>query len=252
MKKSLLPFIVVLLPLGLLLQSCNFTTANIERAVMARSVDENSAPVEETSSFHASEALLHCSVKMANSPTGTRVKAIWYYTPEGEDRQVIDSTEITLESSAWIDFTLELSQNSLPYGSYVVDLYVDGEFRKDVPFNVEPMYPESVVKEAVMSATVSENFFPTGVTWVFDQGVSRIYACVYVAGQKEGTVFSANWYIHDNMGDRELIDSTDYAYDEEGWIGFSLSFTNGVAAGKYSTDILVNGDVVNTLEYRAE
>ncbi len=251
-KLTLLLAIPALLAGTLLVQSCSFTTANIERAVMARSVDENSTPVEETASFNASESLLHCSVKMANTPTGTRVKAIWYYAPEDDDRQLLDSTEISMESSAWIDFTLSLTETNLPYGPYVVDLYVDDEYRQSVPFSVEPMYPESWVKEAVMARSINENYFPTDVTWVFDEGLENIYAPIYVGGQPAGTVFSANWYVHDASGNRELISSAELAFDEEGWIGFSLNLASGLPAGKYSADILVNGEVSNTLEFRAE
>jgi len=235
-----------------LIQACSFTTANIERAVMARSVDENSAPVEETASFTASESLLHCAVKMANAPSGTRVKAIWYYAPEDAEREVLDSTEITLESSAWIDFTLHLSEMNLPYGSYVVDLFVDDEYRQNVPFIVEAMYPDSWVKEAVMAREVSANYFPTEVTWVFDEGSTNIYAPVYVSGQPAGSVFGSVWYAHDTEGNRQEISSFELAYDEEGWIGFSLSLPSGLPSGKYSVDILTNGEITNTLEFRAE
>ncbi|MDT8324058.1 MAG: hypothetical protein RRA94_08110 [Bacteroidota bacterium] len=243
---------ITLLLIAAFTQACNFTTANIERAVMARSVDENSAPVEETASFNASESLLHCAVKMENTPSGTRVKAIWYYMPEDEERQVLDSTEITIESGAWIDFTLRLAEINLPYGSYVVDLYVDDEYRQNVPFTIEPMYPDSWVKEAVMAKSVSADYFPTEVTWVFEEGSDNIYAPIYAAGQPEGSVFAAVWYVHDASGNREEISSYELSYDEEGWIGFSLSLPNGLPAGKYSVDILVNDEVQNTLEFRAE
>jgi hypothetical protein len=233
-------------------QACSFTTANIERAVMARSVDENYVPVEETASFTAAESLLHCAVKMANAPSGTRVKAIWYYTPGEEERQVLDSTEITIESGAWIDFTLRLSEINLSYGSYVVDLYVDDEYRQNVPFIVEPMYPDSWVKEAVMAREVSVNYFPTEVTWVFEEGSTNIYAPVYVADQPEGSIFASVWYAHDAGGDRREISSYELHYDDEGWIGFSLSLPKGLASGKYSVDILADGEVTNTLEFRAE
>lgn len=249
LSPALLPAILCI---ALLMPACSFTTANIERAVMARSVDENSAPVEETASFNASESLLHCAVKMANTPSGTRVKAIWYHNPDDAERQVLDSTEITIESGAWIDFTLRLSEINLPYGPYVVDLYVDGEYRQNVPFVIEPMYPDSYVREAVMAKSVSAEYFPTEVTWVFEEGSTNIYAPVYVAGQPEGSVFASVWYVHDASGNREEISSYELTYDGEGWIGFSLSLQNGLPAGKYSVDILANGEVTNTLEFRAE
>jgi hypothetical protein len=237
---------------ALFLQACEFTTANIERAVMARSVDENSVPLEETASFNASESVLHCSVKMANTPSGTLVKAKWFYTPDEEERQLLDSTEITMETSAWIDFTLTLSETNLPYGSYVVELYVNNEYKQNVDFEIEPMYANGYVKEAVMAKSLNANYFPTEVTWVFDEGLAYVYAPIYVSGQPAGTVFGAAWYQHDESGNREAVSSADLAYDEQGWIGFSLNLPKGLPAGKYSVDILVNGEVEHTLEFRAE
>lgn len=232
-------------------QACEFTTAHIERAVMARAVTEESEPIEETDSFHGSESVMHCSVLMANTPEGTPVKAVWYSPGEGK-KVVLDSTEITMEKDGWIDFSLTLSQNNLPYGAYAVDLYVGNTFAQTVPFTIEPMYPDSHIQEAVIARAVSETYFPTDKTLVFDEGSTVVYAPVYVAGQPAGTVFAAQWYVHDEAGDRMLIDTAEVPFDEEGWIRFLLSFPNGLSAGKYSVDLLVDNTVEHTLEFRAE
>lgn len=235
-----------------LISACEFTTANIERATMSRSVSEDAEPIEETSSFYASESIIHCSVLMANTPEGTEVKAIWYPVLEDEEKVIIDSSIVTMESSGWIDFYLQLTQSNLPYGEYAVDLYVQNSFKQTVPFVIEPMYPDSYIKEAVIARNINENYFPTEVTWVFDEGLANIYAPVYVSGQPAGSMFGSIWYQHDAAGDRQMIDNTDIAFDEEGWIGFSLNLPNGLPAGKYSVDILFNGEIEHTLEFRAE
>ncbi|PLX23567.1 MAG: hypothetical protein C0600_14530 [Ignavibacteria bacterium] len=235
-----------------LIPACEFTTANIERATMSRSVSEESEPIEETSSFYASESTIHCSVLMANTPEGTEVKAIWYPVLEDEEKVILDSSIVTMESSGWIDFYLQLTQSNLPYGEYAVDLYVENTYEQTVPFVIEPMYPDSYIKEAVIARSINENFFPTEVTWVFDEGLANIYAPIYVSGQPEGTAFGAIWYQHDAAGDRQVIDAAEIGFDAEGWIGFSLNLPNGLPAGKYSADILLNGEVEHTLEFRAE
>lgn len=254
--KTLLPLLIrnaaILLPILLLmLQACEFTTANIERAVMARSVNDKSEPLEETSTFHGSESLLHCSVLMANTPEGTPVKAVWYQELEGE-KIILDSSRITMEGDGWIDFTLTLSNSMLPYGEYAVGLHIGDAFAQTVPFTIEPMYPDSPVKEAVVARVISDSFFPTEPTWVFEAGSSTIYAPVYVAGQEAGTVFAAKWYAHDAAGDRSEIDTAALPFDDEGWIGFQLNLPDGLSPGRYSVDILVNDQVEHTLEFRAE
>ena len=255
MKMSLPLFIrsaaILLAALLPILQACEFTTANIERAVMARSVNDKSEPLEETSTFHGSESLLHCSVLMANTPENTSVKAVWYQKLEGE-KNVLDSSRITMDGDGWIDFTLTLSNSMLPYGDYAVDLYIGSAFAQTVPFTIEAMYPDSPVKEAVIARAISDSYFPTESTWVFEAGSTTVYAPVYVAGQDAGTVFAAKWYTHDADGDRSEIDTAELAFDDEGWIGFQLNLPDGLSPGRYSVDILADGQVEHTLEFRAE
>lgn len=234
------------------LQGCSFTTAHIENAVLARTVNaETSEPLDETTSFHASDAVLHCAVKMANTHSGTTVSAHWFSETDGT-RQVLDSTAIELEQSGWVDFTLTLSQMSLPYGKYGVELFIDGTPARTVPFVIEPHFPDGVIKEAVTAAAVSESQFPVQPTATFDRGTTEIFAPIYVSGQSEGTVFAATWYRHLPDGQRAPISAYELSSDREGWIGFSLKLLEGLQAGQYSIDVSVNGSVEHTLEFSAK
>lgn len=240
------------LALLVLLQSCNFTTAHVEKVVFARAVDgETKEPVDETRSFHGADAVLHCAVKMANTPSGTTIKARWYFIQE-DTQEVIDTTEITLENDGWVDFNLTLTRNSLPYGNYAVDLFINGEFDQTVPFTIEPAFPDGLIKEAVTARELSEAYFPTQPTDVFPTGVAYVFAPVYVSGQPEGTVFAAQWYQHLEGGNREPISAFELPFDQEGWIGFSLNLPEGIPAGAYSVDLSVDGNIEHTLEFRAE
>ncbi len=248
------PFTIIPAALVLLLaaQACNFTTAHIERVAFSRNINaETKEPLDETKSFHGSDAMLHCSVLMANTPEGTVVKARWYAKLE-KTQEVLDTTEITLENSGWIDFNLSLTKNSLPYGEYAVDLFINGEFAQTVPFTVEPAFPDGVIKEAVIARALSDSYFPTEAATTFPAGVAYVFAPIYVAGQSEGTVFTASWFQHVDGGERAPITSYDIGFDQEGWIGFSLNLPQGIPAGAYSVDILVNGEVAHTLEFSAE
>jgi hypothetical protein len=247
------PFALTALALLLIVQACTFTTANMERVVFSRQVNaETREPLDETTSFHGSDAVLHCAVLMANTPTGTMVKAKWYAKLDGGAQEVLDTTEIKLENSGWIDFNLSLSKTNLPYGDYAVDLFIDGKFQQTAPFTIEPAFPDGVIKEAVVARVLSDSYFPTESANTFPAGVAYVYAPVYVSGQDAGTVFGANWYQHLNDGERALISSFDIDFDQEGWIGFSLNLPKGIPAGAYSVDLLVNGEVTHTLEFNAE
>jgi hypothetical protein len=248
------PSLIGIFVLGLLLalQACSFTTANIEKVVLARTVDaETKEPLDETKSFNGADAILHCTVQMANTPSGTLLKARWYAVLENA-QEVLDTTEIELERSGWVDFSLELTQNSLPYGNYAVDLFIDGKFDRTLPFIIEPAFPDGIVKEAVTSLALSDSYFPTTPTTVFPAATPTIYAPIYVSEQPAGTVFAANWYQHLDGGDRAPITSSEIAFDDEGWIGFTLNLTEGLPVGNYSVDILVDGEVVHTLEFGAQ
>lgn len=248
----LFPIALSALALLLVVQSCSFTTAHIERAVFSRQVNpETKEPLDETTSYHGSDAILHCSVLMANAPTGTMVKAKWYQKVDGK-QEVLDTTEIKLESSVWIDFNLSLTQNNLPYGEYAVDLFIDGKFQQTVPFTIEPAFPDGVIKEAVVARTLSESFFPTEAASTLPSGIAYVYAPVYISGQDEGMIFGANWYQHVGDGDRALISAFETAYDQEGWIGFSLNVPKGLPIGNYSVDLTVDGEVAHTLEFTTE
>jgi hypothetical protein len=251
MNRYVLPVIAVLALLAGSI-ACDFSTANIKRATMARDVNpETKEPITETTRFHGSDAVLHCAVLMANTPGDTKVKAEWYAEIEG-NREIIDTTEITLDESGWIDFTLTLTQSSLPYADYGVDLSVNGEFSQTVHFTIEPAFPEGIIKEAVIARELSDAYFPVESATVIPAGIANVYAPIYVSEQTEETVFSAVWYQHTDDGDRIEITSADIGFGEEGWIGFSLNLPEGIPAGKYSVDLLVNNDVEQTLEFSAE
>ncbi|MBE0645288.1 MAG: hypothetical protein IH600_14485 [Bacteroidetes bacterium] len=236
----------------LVAQACTFTTAHIERAVLAHGVDaESKEPLSETTSFHGSDAMLHCAVLMANTPSGTVVKARWYAILD-DTQEVLDTTEITLDNSGWIDFNLTLSKTSLPYGKYAVDLFIDGKFAQTVPFTIEPEFPDGVIKEAVIARALSDSYFPTEASTSVPAGAAYVYAPVYVSGQPEGTAFGASWYQHTSDGNRATITSFEIDFDQEGWIGFSLHLPQGIPAGSYSVDLLVNGEVAHTLEFTAD
>jgi hypothetical protein len=121
-----------------------------------------------------------------------------------------------------------------------------------VPFTVEPRFEESVVREAVLSTALNDSYYPLNVAYNFPTETDVIYAPIFVEGQAPGSIFSAFWYQHDADGARILITSADIQFDDDGWIGFSMTLNDGLPAGQYSVDIVHNGTVEHTIEFSGQ
>lgn len=234
LNKALL---LVLLGIGALSGGCQFTTAHFTDVTLARSVDANKAPVERTTGFTKSDPLLYCAAQMANTPAGTKVKAVWWQLPEGAAKQLIDSTEIELSEDAWVAFSLSLSQDVLPYGKYEVALFINGKPAKTLPFDIAPAIAEGPVKEIAMTSKVTKDWFPLERVSKFKSSESKFWACVYVMDLPEGSTFTARWFSGSAPGAENAIASTDFSYAGTGWIGFSLAPSAPFPAGTYGVEI---------------
>ena len=232
-----------------LFPGCIFSTANLAEVTLAKSIDAHKAPVERTAFFYKHDPTLHCCVRVANAPSETKVKAIWYYHVPAAAKQVIDSTEMQLDTDSWIDFNLTPQGDGLPYGDYSIDLFLNGKQDRNVTFQVKPMHPAGPVKETVLAANVNSSFFPLTVTKEFPASSLVIYAPVFVENPAAGDVITAKWYTRDEAGTRTDLVSTDYNALGTGWVGFSIKPNNSLPPGKYWVDILHNGSVMSTLDF---
>jgi hypothetical protein len=121
----------------------NFSTANISEATMAKDPDGN----EPTTTFNQDD-IFYAVVELSNASDSTTVKASWVAVEvEGVDPgQVIDEVDLTSGSG---QFKFDLSNDKLwPTGSYKVDLYLNDELDRSLPFEV--------VGEAVAEAPPEE------------------------------------------------------------------------------------------------
>jgi hypothetical protein len=110
----------------------NVSTANIKNAFMAR----DSEGKESTKVFAPSD-VFYCIVTLANAPEDTKVKAIWYAV-EAENTQPnykIDEYETT-SSDATLPFSLTPS-GTWPTGKYKVEIYLNGELKQTLEFEVQ-------------------------------------------------------------------------------------------------------------------
>jgi hypothetical protein len=128
--------ILVLAVLALAALACggSISTANIKSAVL--SPDSSGTP--ETTSFTPDQQTFYCIVDLANAPDDTTVKAVWTAVDTGgvvEPNYVIDEAELT---SADAVLTFDLANDSYwPTGQYKVDLYLNGELDRTIPFTVQ-------------------------------------------------------------------------------------------------------------------
>ena len=228
---------LVLLGIVALSVGCQFTTAHFTDVTLARSIDADKAPVERTTGFTKSDPLLYCAAQMANTPAGTKVKAIWWQLPEGAAKQLIDSTEIELSEDAWVAFSLTLSQDVLPYGKYEVALFINGKPEKTLPFDIAPAYTDGPVKEIAMTSSVTKDWFPLERVSKFKSSEPKFWACVYVMDLPEGSAFTARWFSGAAPGTENGIASTDFSYAGTGWIGFSLAPSAPFPPGTYGVEI---------------
>jgi hypothetical protein len=108
------------------------------------------------------------------------------------------------------------------------------------------------VSEAYMASAVDPNTYePLVKTDVFAQSTTtEIYATVLLRNVPSDTEVSAIWY-HITSGS-SVPSANNIIADSDMWIDFSLSSPGGFAAGDYKVDILLDGEVEQTLYFTVQ
>ncbi|MCC7370993.1 MAG: hypothetical protein IT306_21445 [Chloroflexi bacterium] len=91
------------------------------------------------SDFAADQPIFHAVITIQNLPAGSVVKALWVAVDahgETPPNTVLTATEARVEGSRNIDFTLEPTAGRLPRGMYRVDILLDGQLSRTLPFTV--------------------------------------------------------------------------------------------------------------------
>jgi hypothetical protein len=122
--------------------ACEFSvsTAKISDAVMAADTQgDNFEPVGVTDTYATDQAVFHAVVSVANAPSGTKLKAVWTAVDVGNAASpdtVVDHTEISVDGSRNIDFTLASDSGYWPPGAYKVDIYLNDKLDRTLNFSV--------------------------------------------------------------------------------------------------------------------
>jgi hypothetical protein len=134
LHRSRLILVFSVMALAALACGGSFSTANINSAIL--SADSSGSP--ETTVFSPDQQTFYCIVGLANAPDDTTVKAAWTAVDTGgavEANYLIDETELTSGDDT---LTFELTNDALwPTGQYKVDIYLNGELDRTLPFMVQ-------------------------------------------------------------------------------------------------------------------
>ncbi|GAB4540907.1 MAG: hypothetical protein Kow0063_31210 [Anaerolineae bacterium] len=118
----------------------SFSTARISDAVMAEDVQgDNFEPVGVTDTYAADQPVFHAVVSVANAPGDTMLKVVWIAVDVGDaapPNTEIDRTEVAVEGSRNVDFTLTSDSGQWPPGTYKVDIYLNDELDRTLNFSV--------------------------------------------------------------------------------------------------------------------
>jgi hypothetical protein len=242
-------FLTAVFLISAITQGCSFTTAHIDKIIFAKQVQADHSPVGKTDNFFRHDPIFHCCALMKNTPSGTKIKAVWAYNPEAGEKQVFDSTEMSLSGDGWVDFYLTLSKSGVPYGRYTIALSINGKYDRTASFMVVRMFEKGPISEALTAAEVNEHYLPVRLADTFDPAVKEIFAPIYVEDVPAKSSFTAVWNHHPENSEKYKIDAASYPAEGSGWIGFSLKPTKTLPEGKYSVDFLMNGEYNKTINF---
>ena len=134
MKQSNFRIVFAVLAVILATLACGFnaSTAHISDAYLAR--DNQGA--DKTTVFGQND-VFYCLVQLANTPSDTSVKTIWYaVNAQGTDpNMVIDQAETT-SGDGMIPFNLT-NNGPWPTGTYKVEIYLNGTLDRTLNFEVQ-------------------------------------------------------------------------------------------------------------------
>ena len=134
--KKLFPVLLAVLALVASSLACSLTEMSLENARMA--FDQDGVNVTST---YSSTDVFYAVADLNNAPQGTVLEAKWIaVNVEGYDAnfefqtQSLDITEETFTGTIYFQLS---NDNGWPVGDYKVDLYLNGELKQSVTFNVQ-------------------------------------------------------------------------------------------------------------------
>lgn len=104
------------------------------------------------------------------------------------------------------------------------------------------------IEEAAICEKVDDNSAPVNTTNIFPSDTKAIYLSVKVKDFTPEDKLSVNWYY---LETGVKIDTQEFTTNKSGsgYIGFNIKIAEGLPSGKYSTEIYLNDDLVETIKF---
>jgi hypothetical protein len=113
------------------------STATLSEATMCKNYNYETGAGDNITVFVRNDSWIMCSVKLSDAPSGTSVKAVWFY--QGNQRR----SETRVDSGTkYLGFKVEpknFHSNAMRFdaGDYAVKLYLDDQEKITLQFNVQ-------------------------------------------------------------------------------------------------------------------
>jgi hypothetical protein len=134
-NKQRLQLLSALLAIILATLACNFSasTANIKDAYLSTDTDG----ADQTTTFAPEDSTFYLTVILANAPSDTVTRAVWYAANVDtiEPNTKLDEASLT-QGDGNLSFTLNNSQ-AWPAGDYKVEIYLNDKLDRTLDFNVQ-------------------------------------------------------------------------------------------------------------------
>jgi hypothetical protein len=236
--------------LALTVCACNFSfsTARISDAQLAKEVNDKTEAVNPTTAFDTADPIIHCVVRLANAPDGTKVRARWVAVKaEGvpENEKLVDTDFSTDGSKNIIDFTLKPPPAGLAAGDYKVDIYLnpaadkEEQPAKSLPFTIKSSGAQ------ITSAVLSNSSEGSPQVTSFSTDDEKLYCLVEFRGARVGTRLTAQWFVVQAEGvpAAQEIDSATVVIDDAKQNIATFSLTppeRGLPPGRYRVDLYLD------------
>lgn len=261
-----LPLVTVLFLVPAL--ACGLVPAQpfIASVVLARDVKAGTLdPIEATEVYSWEQPQFHALVRVADAPSGTRVRAVWTamdVKDAAAPNTRIGETEALAQGDQNLHFTAAPDYGRWPPGTYKLDVYLNNKLERTVgftvvapqtetsrpasvcpPFSPPTLSPSEIIQDVTMALDVDvESKEPINPTTVFSPS-AVFHAVAAVQDAPENTTVSATWYASD-IGDASSCNiqllRTDVVVDDSRNVDFSLTSKIPWPEGQYRVEIAVN------------
>jgi len=220
----------------------NFSTARIADAKMAKGVSEKMEPIDPTSTFEATDGVVHCLVVLGNAPEKTRVKAVWTVVNAEGQKPNDKFGETAVEgggSKNVVDFTYTSPPAGLPVGEYKVDIYLNPQPGKEDPPAKSVAFSVKASRPMISKARLSASEDGGSVT-EFPAGTPVFFCTVDLRGAAAGTKVTASWIAVEARGTEpnfEIRKSPLVLEAGQNKATYNLTFDRGFPPGRYRVDL---------------